>query len=65
GTGKVMQVENLKFYIDQNLRRGVSEERIRRQLKKYNWDEKDIDDAFQSVYGEMAEELKTKKAREG
>ena len=65
GTGKVMQVENLKFYIDQNLRRGVSEERIRRQLKKYNWDEKDIDDAFQEVYAEMAEELKAKKSREG
>ncbi len=64
GMGKVMQVEQLKFYIDRSLRRGISEERVRRHLKKYNWDEKDIDDAFQSVYAEMAEELKVREERE-
>lgn len=64
GVGKVMAVEQLKFYIDRNLRSGISEERIRRQLKKYNWAEKDIDDAFKAVYSEMAEELKIRKARE-
>lgn len=64
GMGKIMQVEQLKFFIDSSLRKGVSEERIRRHLKKYNWEEKDIDDAFQAVYAEMAEELKAKKEKE-
>ena len=64
GTKKAMPIEKLKFYVDQNLRRGVSEERIRRHLKKYNWPEKDVDDTFKAVYTEMAEELKAKKTKE-
>ncbi len=64
GIGRVMAIEQLKFYIDQNLRKGISEERIRRHLKKYNWDAKDIDEVFKAVYAEMQAELKAKKLKD-
>lgn len=63
GLHREMAKEQLKFYIDQNLRKGVSEERIRRHLRNYNWGEHDIDISFKEVYNEMKAELKVKKGK--
>ena len=58
---KVMAKEQLKSYIDRHLRRGYSEERLKRHVLKYNWKEKDVEAAFAEVYAEMRKEQRLKK----
>ncbi|HIK00554.1 TPA: hypothetical protein H1016_03370 [archaeon] len=58
---RVYAKEQLKFYIDTHLKKGISEERIKRHLKKYNWSEKDIDKSFEEVYSEIRKAQKTRK----
>ncbi len=58
---KVYAKEQLKFYIDKHLRRGISEERIKRHLQKFNWKEKDIDETFAEVYAELIRGQKEKR----